>query len=668
MAFAYSDLEAGFVRLFQILPGANESELSLKLVHKPLQTDQASQPGGEKAEYHALSYTWGPETPKFHISVNGASFEIRKNLWDFLWRLRWRERLAGRGQGNWFWADAICINQQRTTERTQQVAIMGTIYSSAWTVLAWLGEAADHSDIALDPDMIVGVLSSGDFSSESSQLRSAQYQLPMWQALVAITRRPYWRRAWVMQEVALAQGLIYVMCGEESVPYSRLAGSLRSATLPLLCDDIFTLPPDPEADQESAIQKIRHITQELAEFEPPHYKHEPDLMQGAHGSKMRLFDLLLDYAHKECSEPRDKIFSLLAMAADTREGGHPVRVDYSKSVEELFFQVLAFCRTPTHEAWGTSFATFGYTLFRSLGLSMPGLLQYLRTRESSRAASSSAQESTFQSQLPVYFKSIGTARNPTMIDVPEQNLIPGASSLPIIVFEIVPNIRDPMLQTETRSRGFSILPCQDGDRVYQGLDTDTSLIIRTIEHMNVLIGWALVLPDSEWLPKTSDLARLGVLLDHDERLTGQEIDPTDAEIFMLMGEPRYAIQIPLPVALCVIAGCLKPYKKVGGRTFPRHDPGVEARRSIREQGDQECSQSSGSLPVAGSPSTDRLGQAHSQSGSHPGQPLSSSPSDSDVEEPPRGRDSAIEQRPRVPIDLETHPATNLAKRLLRWWE
>ncbi|KIW31761.1 uncharacterized protein PV07_03358 [Cladophialophora immunda] len=152
-----------------------------------------------------------------------------------------------------------------------------------------LGEAADHSDIALDPDMILGVLSTGDFSSESSQLISAQYQLPMWQALVAITRRSYWRRAWVMQEVALAQGLINVMY------------------------------------QESAIQKIRHIVQELSEFELPHYKNEPDPLHGAHLSKKRLFDLLLDCAHKECSDPRDKIFSLLAMAADTKEGDHPAR-------------------------------------------------------------------------------------------------------------------------------------------------------------------------------------------------------------------------------------------------------------------------------------------------------------------------------------------------------
>ncbi|OQV01400.1 hypothetical protein CLAIMM_06767 isoform 2 [Cladophialophora immunda] len=96
-------------------------------------------------------------------------------------------------------------------------------------------------------------------------------------------------------------------------------------------------PPDPEADQESAIQKIRHIVQELSEFELPHYKNEPDPLHGAHLSKKRLFDLLLDCAHKECSDPRDKIFSLLAMAADTKEGDHPVRADYSKSVAELFF-------------------------------------------------------------------------------------------------------------------------------------------------------------------------------------------------------------------------------------------------------------------------------------------------------------------------------------------
>lgn len=40
---------------------------------------------------------------------------------------------------SYFWADAICINQQDIKERTQQVQLMGQIYGSAETVYSWLG-------------------------------------------------------------------------------------------------------------------------------------------------------------------------------------------------------------------------------------------------------------------------------------------------------------------------------------------------------------------------------------------------------------------------------------------------------------------------------------------------------------------------------------------------
>ena len=44
------------------------------------------------------------------------------------------------------WIDQICINQEDATEKSCQVQIMGSIYSSADTTYAWLGPAADSSD------------------------------------------------------------------------------------------------------------------------------------------------------------------------------------------------------------------------------------------------------------------------------------------------------------------------------------------------------------------------------------------------------------------------------------------------------------------------------------------------------------------------------------------
>jgi len=47
------------------------------------------------------------------------------------------------------WVDAICINQVDGSEKSRQVQQMGRIFSGAAMVLAWLGTAADDSDLVL---------------------------------------------------------------------------------------------------------------------------------------------------------------------------------------------------------------------------------------------------------------------------------------------------------------------------------------------------------------------------------------------------------------------------------------------------------------------------------------------------------------------------------------
>lgn len=89
-------------------------------------------------EFEALSYCWGvrsKDEPKIHI--DGQSLSVTKDLHSALLRLRQREKPI--------WIDAICINQEDTTERTQQVRQMHRIYGSASLVIVWLGEASPEN-------------------------------------------------------------------------------------------------------------------------------------------------------------------------------------------------------------------------------------------------------------------------------------------------------------------------------------------------------------------------------------------------------------------------------------------------------------------------------------------------------------------------------------------
>lgn len=89
--------------------------------------------------YEALSYTWGEEAASVRILLNGEEFMVRPNLAYALAALRISEPCV-------LWVDALCINQQDTTERNHQVGMMGGIFRRAERVLVWLGRPSSGWD------------------------------------------------------------------------------------------------------------------------------------------------------------------------------------------------------------------------------------------------------------------------------------------------------------------------------------------------------------------------------------------------------------------------------------------------------------------------------------------------------------------------------------------
>jgi len=77
----------------------------------------------DNPKYEALSYCWGDKSDPATIKLQDRPFEVGKNLYRALIRLR-REQEA-----RTLWIDAICINQKDILERAQQVELMGELYS-----------------------------------------------------------------------------------------------------------------------------------------------------------------------------------------------------------------------------------------------------------------------------------------------------------------------------------------------------------------------------------------------------------------------------------------------------------------------------------------------------------------------------------------------------------
>jgi hypothetical protein len=86
--------------------------------------------------FDAVSYSWGniEEADERKVVLDGSPFTVSPNLYSLLKRLR------DSGRTKPIWIDFICIDQQNTTEKSRQIAMMGDIYSKADEVLIWLGD------------------------------------------------------------------------------------------------------------------------------------------------------------------------------------------------------------------------------------------------------------------------------------------------------------------------------------------------------------------------------------------------------------------------------------------------------------------------------------------------------------------------------------------------
>jgi hypothetical protein len=175
--------------------------------------------------YYALSYCWGSDAPSHAVLCDGRELLVTKNLIDGLHQLsqpRWNPEDAPA----WFWTDAICINQADDKEKSVQVKGMGETYSNASCVLVWLGAAENDSDLAMDrlPAIVDCMLGTKETpgSSKEFQNRIPEECDSVWDAILAVFNRPYFRRGWVMQEIILARK-IEVLCGDKVVSWDIMS-------------------------------------------------------------------------------------------------------------------------------------------------------------------------------------------------------------------------------------------------------------------------------------------------------------------------------------------------------------------------------------------------------------------------------------------------------------
>jgi hypothetical protein len=136
---------------------------------------------------------------------------VFQNLYDFLQRERRHPRFSF---SNYYWIDALCINQQDDAEKTHEVKQMVHIYKEANNAIFWLG----NNSI----EFLRKIASPATFGPRQHQrfLRAVMAPSaydewipdPKYISRDALLENSSWTRIWIIQEVMHAKE-IPVRCG-----------------------------------------------------------------------------------------------------------------------------------------------------------------------------------------------------------------------------------------------------------------------------------------------------------------------------------------------------------------------------------------------------------------------------------------------------------------------
>ncbi|RYP48532.1 hypothetical protein DL768_005611 [Monosporascus sp. mg162] len=365
-----SQLPAGYIRLLKILPRAvsNGPYLNLELSIAALLPE-----AGRRPNYLALSYVWGPPNQeKKLVYVNGCPFTVGRNLESALLHLQDKILLP-------IWIDAICINQVDDSEKSAQVAQMGTVYSSAQETIIWLQEGTPETDNLLSQMENVGAqaINAGIWNLEPNDMKNfpnvdiqkshianalqclmdttrKSGQFPM-SALVDFSYRPWFRRAWIVQELSLATQYRF-MCGHRGVSGDIFIAAVLFCVL-WFANELAPLGARGVAKLIGAGKALwRNSPMIAGAFQKVFNKQQFMISARAaatlgtrrkvrFGAGLTLMQLLVSAfisqsdGPLDASEPKDRVYAFLGIARDSQELG--IRPDYRDHVtyQHVYTQV-----------------------------------------------------------------------------------------------------------------------------------------------------------------------------------------------------------------------------------------------------------------------------------------------------------------------------------------
>ncbi|KAK4497074.1 hypothetical protein PRZ48_011523 [Zasmidium cellare] len=314
------------VRLLRFRKGGDDDMLAFDVITSDL---------GPAPEYFAVSYTWGDDLQDQVLAINDKVISVRQNCHYALWQIRSRYP-----DKTYVWIDFVCINQDDLEEKACQIQMMETIFTQARLVLVCVGPHADNSELVIDAVRrakqhdpraaeAASVVPLGDRTGQKFHDFMYGKHWEAWLdtldddhlanlngAFQSFSQRKYWKRLWVVQEIAASKLAAGVLIGQDTLTWK---------------------------DVDLLLQLMREV--------------------GRHGVKQRLWNdagekhwiylwisksvhnlhaLSLSQAinftyNRQCSDPRDHVYGILALVKWSKERIVP---DYSKTPFDVAIETV----------------------------------------------------------------------------------------------------------------------------------------------------------------------------------------------------------------------------------------------------------------------------------------------------------------------------------------
>jgi hypothetical protein len=345
VAGIYDPLPQGdYLRLIVLYPGNNDDAIECEL--------EARTHRRAKDKYAAISYVWGDPRDTVDITCNQRIVPITRSLQGALRQFR-HPRTIRR-----LWADALCINQGDLAEKSEQVKNMGRVYRNAMKVLVWLGD--DTESIALEVFKMITEINvyCGELFVQYGRLYASMprlenpHPIPVnkapWMQLSKLLYLPWFRRAWTVQECALAKDcrMFWGACDID------IADVFEISTWCSYYKDLRWLVFG---------HGFEDFHRPVGHFQSIHCRYRgrdrwqesrPGLRYEASYWALSTFGTVLRAGSRlEATDPRDHVFAFLACSLGQTEDNQPIiNANYLLSEEELWYQVA--CNLIRHTSEG----------------------------------------------------------------------------------------------------------------------------------------------------------------------------------------------------------------------------------------------------------------------------------------------------------------------------